>query len=111
MAEVAKPFTFVFCILSLYGVFYTAFLDPVRDLDQHIYDSLGLLALAAGISLVSGLIFREADSPAGNSRLTSTLPVQMFCWASSLMLVLFLVSEYLESSCVFYRDIRFYAGM
>jgi hypothetical protein len=64
MAEVAKPFTLVFCILSLYGVFYT-----------------------------------------------STLPVQMFCWASSLMLVLFLVSEYLESSCVFYRDIRFYAGM
>src|ERR1700692_3613622 len=108
VSEVAKPFTFVFCILSLYGVFYTAFLDPARDLDQRICDSLGLLALAAGISLVSGLIFREAEPQVRNSRLTSTLPVQMFCWASSLMLVLFLVSRYLESSCVFYRDVRFY---
>jgi hypothetical protein len=111
MAEVAKPFTFVFCILSLYGVFYAAFLDPARDLDQRICDSLALLLLAAGISLVSGLIFREAESQVRNSRLASTLPVQMFCWASSLMLLLFVVSHYLESSCVFYRDIRFYAGM
>jgi hypothetical protein len=42
-----------------------------------------------------------------SNRLTSTLPVQMFCWASSAMLVLFILSWYLETYCIFYRDVRF----
>jgi hypothetical protein len=108
--ELAKPVTLVFCILSLYGVFHTAFLLPASDVEQRICESLGTLALAAGISFLSALIFRE--SPEGrdprNTRLTATLPVQVFCWATSVMLVLFLVSWYLESHCIFYRDVRFY---
>jgi hypothetical protein len=108
LVEVAKPLTLVFCILSLYGVFYRAFLDPTRGLDQRIWESLSLLALAAGISVVSGLIFREAlqEPSAGSPRLTATLPVQLFCWASGIMFVVFLVSWYLEAHCIFYRDIR-----
>jgi hypothetical protein len=31
----------------------------------------------------------------------------MFCWAASIMLVLFVVSWYLETYCVFYRDVRY----
>jgi hypothetical protein len=31
----------------------------------------------------------------------------MFCWAAAVMVVLFVVSWYLETYCVFYRDIRF----
>jgi len=111
MAEIAKPITFVFCILSLYGLFYKAFLDPVNGLQERMYDSLALLALAAAISLASGLIFLETEAQVRNTSLASTLPVQMFCWASSSMLILFLVSWFLESHCIFYRDIRFYAGM
>jgi len=111
MAEIAKPITFVLCILSLYGLFYKAFLDPVNGPQERMYASLALLALAAAISLVSGLIFLETEAQVCNTRLTSTLPVQMFCWASGFMLILFLVSWYLESQCIFYRDIRFYAGM
>ena len=108
LVEVAKPVTLIFCILSLFALFHTAFLIPASDLHQRIYDSLELLALAAGISLISGLIFREAPRGphSGNDRLTSTLPVQMFCWAASVMLILFVVSWYLENHCVFYRDIR-----
>jgi len=107
--ELAKPLALVFCILALYAVFHAAFLDPASDLQQRICDSLDRLALAAGISLVSGLIFREAtpEPCAGGRPLTATLPVQMFYWASGIMLVLFVVSWYLESYCVFYRDVRF----
>jgi hypothetical protein len=55
------------------------------------------------------LIFCEAPSGlhSSSNRLTSTLPVQMFCWASSAMLVLFILSWYLETYCIFYRDVRF----
>ena len=108
LVEVAKPVTLIICILSLYAVFYAAFLDPASDLEQRIWESLGLLALAAAISLVSALIFREAshESYARSARLRETLPVQMFCWAAGAMVVLFAVSWYLRSYCVFYRDVR-----
>ncbi len=108
--EIAKPVTLVLCILSLYGVFCAAFLDPASDLQQTIIESLGLLALAGGISLTSGLIFREAMPKAhsGAPPLRTTLPVQVFCWASGVMLVVFILSWYLKTHCIFYRDIRFY---
>jgi cation transport ATPase len=76
---------------------------------QRICDSLALLALAAITSLISGLIFRDStpEQNAGGTRLTATLPIQMFCWAASIMIVLFTVSWYLETYCVFYRDIGY----
>jgi hypothetical protein len=108
LVEVAKPVALMLCMLSLFAVFHTAFLVPGSDLDEKIWDSLKLLALAAGISLVSGLIFCESasDSTDDNGRLTSTLPIQVFYWAVSIMLVLFIVSWYLETRCMFYRDIH-----
>jgi hypothetical protein len=108
--EIAKPITLLFSILSLYGVFHTAFLLPATDVEQKISESVILLALAAGICLLSGLIFREApeNRDARPDPLTKTLPIQLFCWASSVMLILFLVSWYLKVHCIFYRDIRFY---
>lgn len=106
--ELAKPVALVSCILSLYAVLYSAFLNPTSELDQKIYDSLGLLALSAAICLVSGLIFCEATSGPrfGSARLIATLPVQMFCWAATAMVIFFLVSLYLETHCIFYRDVR-----
>jgi hypothetical protein len=108
LAEIARPITLVLCILSLYAVFHSAFLVPASNVEQRIEDTLAPLALAAGIALVSGLIFREAmpKPSARSARLSATLPVQMFCWASGIMLILFLVSWYLEAHCIFYRDVR-----
>jgi cation transport ATPase len=93
----------------LYSVFDAAFLVPSIDMRQRICDSLALLALAAITSLISGLIFRDStpEQNAGGTRLTATLPIQMFCWAASIMIVLFTVSWYLETYCVFYRDIGY----
>ena len=108
LVEVAKPVTLFVCSLSLYAVFNTALLDPSPDLDQRIYDFLGRLALAAGIALISGLIFCAAThDPDGSARLAATLPVQMFLWAAGIMVVCFVISWYLERHCIFYRDIHF----
>jgi hypothetical protein len=104
--EIAKPVTLIFCILSLYALFYTAFLAPTVGAHQRICDSLVMLTLAAGMSLLSGFIFRDS-SPVPYTGLAGTLPVQLFCCATGAMLVLFLLSWYLESHCVLYRDVRF----
>ena len=105
MLEIAKPIALLLCMLALWSVFYTAFLVPASDLERRSWDSLILLSLAAGICLTSGMIFRESEESEAGS-LMRTLPVQIFCWAVSLMLVLFLVSWYLETHCIFYKDVR-----
>lgn len=108
LTEVAKPIALLLCMLSLCAVFQTAFLVPATDLHQTILDSLELLSMAAGISLVSGLIFREsAEELSTDSKpLMATLPIQVFYWASGIMLLLFLCCWYLDSHCIFYRDIH-----
>lgn len=104
VAEIARPIMLVLCILSLYAVFHSAFLVPASDIEQRIFASLRLLTLAAAIALASGVVFREALPKAVS--LLATLPVRIFCWATGSMLVLFLVSWYLEEHCIFYRDTR-----
>ncbi len=106
--EIAKLVALVLCMLSLWAVFHTAFLVPAADFEQRTYDSLAMLALAAGISLAGGLLFRDAkpEPRAANSRLAATLPVQVFFWVAGLILILFVVSWYLETYVIFYRDIR-----
>jgi hypothetical protein len=108
LVELAKPVALLLCLLSLCAVFHTAFLIPASDLHQRIWDSLELLSLAGGISLASGLIFREsAAKPTGDSAgLAETLPLQVFFWAVGTMLLMFLASWYLETHCIFYRDAR-----
>jgi hypothetical protein len=108
LMELAKPVTFILCILSLYALFINAFLVPSNDMYEKICDCLGLLMLAAGAALISGLSFsRAASEPYGRpAQLLDTLPVRLFCWASSIMVVLFIVAWYLETHCVFYRDVR-----
>ena len=110
LTEIARPVALLLCMLSLCAVFQTAFLVPAGDLHQTIPDSLELLSLAAGISLISGLIFREStpETSTDNKRLMATLPVQVFYWATGIMLILFVCCWYLESHCVFYRDIQRY---
>ncbi len=107
LLEIAKPIALLLCILSLFAVFHTAFLVPGTSLEQKIVDSLKLLALAAGISLVSGMIFCESTTEPAGERLMATLPFQVFCWAAGSMFVLFIASWYLETYCVFYRAVQF----
>lgn len=111
LLELAKPVALLLCLLSLFALFHTAFLGitgvesllPGPALYQKILDSTLLLALTACISIVSGLLFRE-DSPLPHPSLFATLPLQLFYWATGIMLMLFVLAHYLETHCVFYRS-------
>ncbi len=112
--EVAKPVALALCLISLYAVFHAAFLIPASEWDDRLWKALELLPVAAGICWVSGLLFRESehsksgrDEPEHRPAITATLPMQLFGWATALMLVFFAVAWYLETYCIFYRDIRY----
>ena len=105
LLEVAKPIALALCMISLCAVFYTAFMVPSNNLEKTVWDSVVLLSFAAGICLTSGMMFRGSKET-GIGALTRTLPVQMFCWAVCLMLVFFAASWYLETYCIFYKDVR-----
>lgn len=105
LVEITRPIALLLCICALLSVFYTVFLVPAGLMEQRTHDALLLLALSAGICLTSGMIFREPDE-SGFASVARTLPVQLFIWAVLCMLVLFLVSQYLETYVVFYKDAR-----
>jgi len=109
LLELAKPVALLLCLLSLFAVFHTIFFtleDPQLLLQPHaairdrIIDSLLLLALSAGISLVGAYIFREAE-PYPHPSLSATLPLQLFYWATAIMLILFPLASFLETHYIF----------
>jgi hypothetical protein len=104
LLELARPVSLLASMLSLLAVFHAAFLGTETDIMQRLVHGLAMLALAAGVSLLSGLTFQgRADS----AHLSRTFPVRVFCWTSGIMAVLFAVSWYLETHCIFYKDVRF----
>jgi hypothetical protein len=104
LLELARPVSLMASMLSLLAVFHVAFLGTETDFVQRLVHGLAMLAVAAGISLLSGLTFLgDADA----EQLGRTFPVRVFCWTSGLMAVLFAVSWYLETHCIFYKDVRF----
>ena len=100
LRELAKPVALVLCILSLYAVFQAAFFAPGNDVPNRLRESLAMLGVAGAVCLLSGLVFRDVEQ-SSRGGLVKTLPVQLFCWGSTGMAVLFLVAWYLETYCVF----------
>jgi hypothetical protein len=109
LLELAKPVALLLCLLSLLMVFHTVFftledphllIQPHQALNDRILDSLLLLALSAGISLIGGLVFREAE-PLPRPSLSSTLPLQIFYWATGIMLLLYPLASFLETHYIF----------
>ncbi|MEO6802279.1 MAG: hypothetical protein ABI197_03430 [Granulicella sp.] len=96
--DIAKPVALLMCILSLFAAFRAAFLIPASELNIRIHDGFALLLLSAGVSILGGLLFRESAAIEHDPvSLGSTLPIQIFCWAATIILVLFAVSWYLET--------------
>jgi hypothetical protein len=103
--ELIKPVALALCMVSLCAVFHVAFLAPDLDLEQKCWQALVLLSISAGICLSSGMIFRprQENSFSGCIR---TLPMQIFFWTVGTMFVMFFAARYLETHCIFYKDIR-----
>jgi hypothetical protein len=109
LLELAKPVALLLCLLSLYAVFHTLFLSiedprllfqPHKALDDRILDSLLLLLLSGVISLLGGIIFREAE-PYPHPPLATTLPLLVFYWATGIMIALFFVARFVETHYIF----------
>ena len=109
LLELAKPVALLLCLLSLCSVFHTLFFtieDPHLILQPHqafrdrIIHSLLLLALSAGICLLGGLIFREAE-PDPHPSLATTLPLRIFYWTTGTMVVMFFLAWFLETHYIF----------
>ena len=117
LLDLAQPIAFLLSILSLVSVFQAAFLLPATPLDDRLHAGLLRLVLAGAIAIVAALIFREADVQ-GNLRfdtdfrahfgagfddetahpsLFTTLPLQLFCWSTAIMIALFAISWYIET--------------
>ena len=113
LLELAKPVTLLASVLSLLVVMHTAFFGTETDFDQRIYDSLIVLALSAAVSLLSGLVFLERTRKAARAshhylmRVMETFPMQVFFWTAGIMAAIFVVAWYLETHCIFYRDVRY----
>jgi hypothetical protein len=114
LLELAKPVALLLCLFSLCFVFHTAFLtfeDPALLLQPHqafndrIIDSLLLLALSAGIAILAGLIFREAE-PLPHPSLATTLPMRLFFWGAGIMPPLFFLARFLETHYIFTPSIH-----
>ena len=109
LVEFAKLAALLLCMLSLYAIFRTLFLSietpqliflPPQVLTNRLLQVLLLIALSAAISLLGGIIFREAE-PDPHPSLASTLPLQVFSWATSIMLILFFLAWFLETHYIF----------
>ncbi len=109
LQEFAKLAALLLCLLSVYAVFHSLFFsieDPQLFLQPHhtfvdrILGSLFLLGVSAAISLVGGVIFREAE-PLPHPSLAKTLPLLIFSWSTGIMTVLFFLAWFLETHYVF----------
>jgi hypothetical protein len=109
LLELAKPVALLLCLLSLFAVFHAVFFtledpnvlfQPYQVLRDRLLDSSLLLAFAAGISIIGGLIFREAE-PLPHPSLSATLPLQIFYWATGTMAILLPLAWFLETHYIF----------
>ncbi|HWE83348.1 MAG TPA: hypothetical protein VG267_00285 [Terracidiphilus sp.] len=97
MLEIAKAASFFFCILVLCRAAMHAFFDPGARIQDRILLALVHLFFAACVAVFSGFIFTwpSRSNPEYGHRITSTLPVRVFLWASVGIVALFVTSWYL----------------
>jgi cation transport ATPase len=96
--ELAKAAALLLTILSIYALLVSAFFVPASPWQQRLLNSIETLAMSACVCFASGLLFSitERSKQPPLHTLTRTLPVQLFFWALGGMVLLFLLSRYLE---------------
>ena len=100
--ELAKAVTLVLSIVSIYALLGSAFFVPGSPWQHRLLSSIETLAMTGCVCFASGLLFSlTTQSATGKEGLpvTRTLPVQLFFWSLGGVVLMFLLSRYLE---VFY---------
>jgi hypothetical protein len=109
LIEFAKLAALLLCMLSLYAIFRTLFLSvenprPILQSPQlftkRALAALRLITLSGVISFLGAIIFRETE-PDPHPSLASTLPLRVFSWGTSIMLVLFFLAWFVETHYIF----------
>lgn len=96
MLELAKAFSLLVCILSLYWAAISAFFVPGAQWQERLWLAAFKLLAAAAICFYSGMVFSwpSRNNPTAFQRLTATMPVRLFFWAVAGITVLFALSWY-----------------
>lgn len=100
MLELAKMIAFLVSILSLYWAAISAFFLPGAGWEERLWMTGFNLLAAAAICFYSGMVFSwpSRTNPTAFQRITATLPVRLFLWATSGIAVFFLLSWYLADA-------------
>jgi hypothetical protein len=93
--ELGKAVSLILSILSLYALLGSAFFVPGSRCPDRLVGAFESLALATCMCFASGLLFRSTSRP--EPPVTGTLPVRLFLWTLGGMVVMFLLSWYLET--------------
>jgi cation transport ATPase len=98
LLDLVRAISFFLSILSLYWVMLSAFFVPGSRWQERLVDCLLRVALAACMCFASGLLFswRPAASREKWESPLSTLPVRLFFFGLAGMLILFMLSWYIE---------------
>ncbi|HKN20811.1 MAG TPA: hypothetical protein VJX73_05315 [Terracidiphilus sp.] len=95
--DIGRVLSFILSMLSLYAVLESAFFVPGSDWLERLNLSLLRIAIAACVCFASGILFALPHAKAeSETPITSTLPVQLFFWAMAGVVILFVLSSYLE---------------
>ena len=100
--ELAKAVALILTIISIYALLVNVFFVPGSPWQQRLLTSVETLAMTGCVCFASGLLFSiTTPSVAGQEEppVTRTLPVQLFFWSLGGVVLMFLLSRYLE---VFY---------
>jgi hypothetical protein len=96
LLELAKAVSFFCCVLSLLPVLMSAFFEPDTSWEERLVRAAVKLAIAAGVSVCSGLVFTwpSRTNPEAGVPLLSTLPMRVFLWTAMGLGALFFVAWY-----------------
>jgi hypothetical protein len=95
LLDLGRALSFLLSILSLCALINSAFFLTATTWKQRLLASLSRVVLAACISAVSGLLFRNETSPA--TPFSRTLPVRVFFWALLAISILFTLAWILDT--------------
>lgn len=97
--ELAKVVALILTILSIYALLVSVFFVPGSPWQQRLLTSIETLAMTGCVCFASGLLFSitsQSVNGQGELRVTRTLPVQLFFWSLGGVVLMFLLSRYLE---------------